>query len=126
MSKLLQIISRKPGLWRAGIQHPAGPVDHKPEDFTPDQVKLLMNEPLLDVQVIEPEESDAEAKAEAEAEAKAQADADAKAKADEDAKADAKVKADAKAKKDAETKAKKDADAKAKADAKSAGGTSNK
>lgn len=92
MNTILQIISRKPGLWRAGIQHPAGPVDHNLEDFTSEQVDQLMNEPLLDVQVIEPQEADADA----EAKAKAQADADAKAKADADAKAKADADADKK------------------------------
>lgn len=110
MTNILRIVSRQPGLWRAGIQHPAGPIDHDPEDFTPDQVTLLTDEPLLDVTMIEIEDPETDAEAKAEAAAKEKAEAEAKEKAETEAKE--KAEAEAKKKEGAEAKKKAAADTK--------------
>lgn len=43
----VRIQSAQAGLWRCGVQHPAGPVDHAAGTFTADQLQRLIDEPLL-------------------------------------------------------------------------------
>lgn len=48
----LRIACTRPGLWRAGIQHPAGPVDHPAGAFTEEQIEQLLAEPALVVDIV--------------------------------------------------------------------------
>ena len=45
------LISAKPtnGLWRCGVFHPTEQVEHDDKAFTPEQLEILKNEPLLSV-----------------------------------------------------------------------------
>ena len=56
----LRIASTRPGFWRCGVQHPAGPALHLPGKFTREEVGRLMAEPALIVDVLDaaPEETD--------------------------------------------------------------------
>lgn len=69
MPTMIRITSRIDGFRRAGIAHPAAPVDHPAEAFTHQQLAQLAAEPMLVVQEIdvpdpdpEPEAADKKAK----------------------------------------------------------------
>ncbi len=48
----VRITARVAGFRRAGMAHPAEPVDHEPETFTEAQIAELQAEPMLVVEVI--------------------------------------------------------------------------
>ena len=50
MPKVYRITSTTPGFRRAGLVHPAGPVDHPADSLTPGQIDALLAEPRLVVQ----------------------------------------------------------------------------
>lgn len=54
----LRITARHAGFRRAGIEHPATPVDHPLDGLTKTQIALLKDEPGLVVQEIEIEVED--------------------------------------------------------------------
>lgn len=53
MGKILRITARRDGFRRAGLAHPARPVDHPIETFTAEQVEALKAEPQLVVEEID-------------------------------------------------------------------------
>lgn len=53
MPTMIRITARIGGFRRAGIAHPAAPVDHPAEAFTHQQLCDLHDEPMLVVQEIE-------------------------------------------------------------------------
>lgn len=53
MAKKIRITAKRDGFRRAGIAHPATPVDHEPGTFTKQQFAELMGEPMLVVQEVE-------------------------------------------------------------------------
>lgn len=59
MATILRITAKRAGFRKAGIPHPASPVDHPIERFTPEQVAGLEAEPWLVVQRIEVDEAPA-------------------------------------------------------------------
>lgn len=54
----LRITARRDGFRRAGIEHPAKPVDHPLDSLTKTQIALLKDEPGLVVQEVELEAED--------------------------------------------------------------------
>lgn len=56
----IRITSRRPGFRRAGLAHPAGPVEYPIDRFTPEQLEQLRAEPTL---IVEPIDEAAEAEA---------------------------------------------------------------
>jgi len=54
---MLIITSKKAGFRRCGVAHPAEPTEHKDGTFTPEQIEILHNEPML--VVLEAEEAEA-------------------------------------------------------------------
>ena len=50
---MLKITSKKDGFRRCGIEHPAVPTLHEDDAFTDEQIEILMNEPMLIVEVLE-------------------------------------------------------------------------
>jgi hypothetical protein len=56
---VIRITSKQDGFRRAGIAHPAGPVDHPAEEISAEQLEILRAEPMLVVQELElPDEGD--------------------------------------------------------------------
>ena len=55
---MLIITSKQPGFRRCGVAHPAEPTEHPDDAFTPEQIEILRNEPML--VVLEAEEARAE------------------------------------------------------------------
>ncbi len=55
---MIIITSKKDGFRRCGVAHPAEPTDFPDGTFTPEQIEILRNEPMLVVQ----EEDEAEEK----------------------------------------------------------------
>lgn len=53
MAKMIRITARRDGFRRAGMSHPATPVDHPVGTFTKQQFAELMGEPMLVVQEVE-------------------------------------------------------------------------
>lgn len=51
--KIVRIASRREGFRRAGLAHPAQPVEHPADSFTPDQLAALKAEPMLMVDELE-------------------------------------------------------------------------
>lgn len=51
--RFVRITSRQPGFRRAGLRHPAGPIDHPAENFTAEQLAALEAEPRLQVEILE-------------------------------------------------------------------------
>lgn len=49
---MIRITSRKDGFRRCGVVHPATPVEHSDDRFTEEELKRLMEEPMLVVEVI--------------------------------------------------------------------------
>ncbi len=49
---MIIVNSKKEGFRRAGIAHPARPVQYSNDAFTADQLKILKAEPMLQVQEI--------------------------------------------------------------------------
>ena len=50
---MLKITSKEDGFRRCGIEHPAIPTLHEDDAFTDEQLEILMNEPMLIVDVLE-------------------------------------------------------------------------
>ena len=46
------ITSKRAGFRRCGIEHPAQPVEHSDDKFTDEQLKKLLAEPMLVVQIV--------------------------------------------------------------------------
>ena len=55
---MIRITSKKDGFRRCGVAHPKGATDHPDTRFTPDQLNILSNEPMLKVQHVENPEPD--------------------------------------------------------------------
>lgn len=49
----VRIVSTIPGLWRAGVQHEAGPVEHPPGTFRDEELDRLFADPALIVDVLD-------------------------------------------------------------------------
>ena len=57
--KVIRIVAKREGFRRAGLAHPARPVEHPADRFTPAQLAALKAEPMLVVDEIEkPAEKD--------------------------------------------------------------------
>jgi hypothetical protein len=48
----IRITSRQDGFRRAGVNHPAAPVEHPADAFGPDALELLLSEPKLTVTLV--------------------------------------------------------------------------
>lgn len=55
---MLIITSKQHGFRRCGVAHPAEPTEHPDDAFTPEQIEILRNEPML--VVLEADEAGAE------------------------------------------------------------------
>lgn len=51
----VKIKSKREGFRRCGIPHSETPVVHPDDRFTPEEVKRLQEEPMLIVEIVEPE-----------------------------------------------------------------------
>lgn len=51
--QILRITAKRDGRRRAGLDHPAAPVDHPADTFTPDQIAQLKADDQLVVQEVE-------------------------------------------------------------------------
>lgn len=58
MPQIIRITSKRPGFRRAGINHPAEPVEYPAERFTDEQIERLKREPMLVVDVIDDDAGD--------------------------------------------------------------------
>lgn len=69
MATMIRITAKRDGFRRAGMSHPATPVDHPAGTFTKQQFAQLMGDPMLVVQEIEvPDEAESSAGTATEAE----------------------------------------------------------
>lgn len=59
MAELIRITARRDGFRRAGLAHPARPVEHPAERFTELQLAQLQAEPMLTVEPIEADDTPA-------------------------------------------------------------------
>ncbi|WP_421460635.1 HI1506-related protein [Agrobacterium tumefaciens] len=50
---LVRITSKRDGFRRAGIAHSSKPVDYRPAELSPEQLEVILAEPLLTVEVID-------------------------------------------------------------------------
>lgn len=55
MANIIRVTADRPGLNRAGIDHPEGTKDYAPEDLTEQQLDHLRLEPWLKVEIIDPD-----------------------------------------------------------------------
>jgi hypothetical protein len=55
---ILRITARRHGFRRAGLAHPAVPVDHPIGELTNEQIEALLAEPMLVVERVEIDEAD--------------------------------------------------------------------
>jgi hypothetical protein len=55
MASLIRITARRDGFRRAGLAHPARPIEHPAEAFTAEQLAQLQAEPMLTVELVEAE-----------------------------------------------------------------------
>ena len=51
--QLIRITARRDGFRRAGVAHPAKPVDHPIDRFTDTQLAALKADPMLDVRIVD-------------------------------------------------------------------------
>jgi len=52
---MIRIKAKRDGFRRAGRAHPARWVEYPDSEFTPEELRMLLSEPMLEVEVVEEE-----------------------------------------------------------------------
>lgn len=53
MAKMIRIVAKRDGFRRCGVRHSASGADHPTDQFSKDEMKILLAEPMLVVHEVE-------------------------------------------------------------------------